>query len=286
MTQALRPHVTCSVGIVVLLAAPQVSAQPRDAYAWRNAAQLSESLSARFAPPPGFEREALAPDSFGAWLRGLPLKPGRPPVRLYDGQLKNRQDVHVAVIDIDVGIHDLQQCADSVIRLRAEWLFASGRHAEVHFHTTSGDDLAWPRWAAGERPSVHGARIRWALRAAPDDSRASFRRYLDQVFTYAGTLSLERETASVPVDEMRIGDVFVQGGSPGHAVIVIDMARDAATGRRVFMLAQGYMPAQEIHVLRNPQRAALDPWYPLDFGEQLVTPEWTFTRRHLRRFRD
>ena len=276
----------CLVGVALPLAPSQASAQPRDAYAWRSAALQSDSLSARFAPPPGFEREPLAPDSFSAWLRGLPLKAGRPPVRLYDGRLKNRQDVHAAVLDIDVGRTDLQQCADSVIRLRAEWLFATGRRAAILFHATSGDALPWPRWTAGERPTVHGARIRWALGAAPDDSRASFRSYLDQVFTYAGTLSLERETVSVPVDEMRIGDVFVQGGSPGHAVIVIDMARNAATGRRVFMLAQGYMPAQDIHVLRNPQRTALDPWYPLDFGEQLVTPEWTFTRRHLRRFRD
>ncbi len=43
------------------------------------------------------------------------------------------------------------------------------------------------------------------------------------VFAYAGTLSLYEELESVPIKDMDIGDIFVQGGSPGHAVIVVDM---------------------------------------------------------------
>jgi hypothetical protein len=190
------------------------------------------------------------------------------------------------VIDIDVGARDLQQCADAVLRLRAEWLFATGRHEAIRFHLTSGHELPWPRWAAGERPQVRGAQVHWSTTAAPDAGRASFRRYLDTLFNYAGTRSLEREMLALPVSEMRVGDVLVQGGSPGHAVIVVDMARERATGRRVLLLAQSYMPAQEIHVLRNPGKPGMEAWYPLDFGDTLVTPEWTFARRHLRRFRD
>ena len=44
------------------------------------------------------------------------------------------------------------------------------------------------------------------------------------------------------------------------------------------------MPAQQVHLLRNPAEG--DPWYPTAFGEALVTPEWTFRRDQLRRFRD
>jgi hypothetical protein len=50
----------------------------------------------------------------------------------------------------------------------------------------------------------------------------------------------------------------------------------------VFLLAQGYMPAQSVHVLKNP--ASASPWYALDFGAELRTPEWTFRRTDLRRF--
>ena len=82
---------------------------------------------------------------------------------------------------------------------------------------------------------------------------------------------------------MEIGDVFIRGGSPGHAVIVVDLAADAQ-GRQVFLLAQSYMPAQEIQILKNPNDQALSPWYSTDFGEELVTPEWTFGKGERKRF--
>ena len=78
--------------------------------------------------------------------------------------------------------------------------------------------------------------------------------------------------------------MFVHGGSPGHAVLVVDAACDAR-GRRMFLLAQSYMPAQDIHVLRNPARAD-DAWYPALAAGSLRTPEWTFDYRELRRFPD
>ena len=241
------------------------------------------SVGSRIAPPPGFTREA--PDPFAAWLRGLPLLPGRPAVMLHDGRPKANQDAHHAVVDLDVGRKDLQQCADAVIRLRAEYLFSAGRAAEVVFDATSGDPMPFARWRAGERPVVSGQRLRWvAGRAAPDATYGAFRRYLDVVFTYAGSASLARELVAVPGSAVAAGDVFVQGGFPGHAVIVVDVAHDPRTDRRRFLLAQSYMPAQQLHVLRSPGRA--DPWYELVAGHTLVTPEWTFHPGDRRRFRE
>ena len=83
---------------------------------------------------------------------------------------------------------------------------------------------------------------------------------------------------------MRIGDVFIRGGFPGHAVIVVNMAENRDTHQRVFLLAQSYMPAQDIHVLRNPTDSELSPWYPLDFDDHLRTPEYRFRDDELRRF--
>ena len=48
---------------------------------------------------------------------------------------------------------------------------------------------------------------------------------------------------SKELSEMQIGDVFIRGGSPGHCVIVVDMAVHQETGEKLFMLAQSYMPA-------------------------------------------
>lgn len=58
----------------------------------------------------------LSEGSFAEYLRNLPLKPHGTKVKYYNGEEKPN-DVYVAVIDIDVGTRDLQQCADAVIRL-------------------------------------------------------------------------------------------------------------------------------------------------------------------------
>jgi len=242
-----------------------------------------ETLSERIALPPGWTRLEVEAGSFGAWLRRLPLRPGRPPVRLFDGRLKANQDAHEAVVAIDVGRGDLQQCADAVIRLRAEWLWEHGCEAAIAFRFTSGDLARWEAWKGGQRPRVSGSRVEWVASARPDGSYASFRRYLAAVFAYAGSLSLARELVPVP-DPLQVepGDVFVQGGSPGHAVLVVDVATDAE-GHRWFLLVQSYMPAQEIHLLCNPATPG-SPWYAAAAAGFLATPEWTFRFADLRRF--
>ncbi len=242
-----------------------------------------QPLEERVAPLPGCARVALEPGSFGAWLRRLPLRPGRPPVHLFDGRRKGNQEAHEAVVAIDVGRGDLQQCADAVIRLRAEWLWERGCEESIAFHFTSGDLARWAAWKNGERPRVSGSRVTWEATARPDGSYAAFRRYLDTVFTYAGSLSLARELERVPdPKQVEGGDVLVQGGSPGHAVMVVDVAADAH-GARWFLLVQSYMPAQEVHLLRNPATPG-SPWYPAAPSGELVTPEWTFGFTDLRRF--
>ena len=253
-------------------------------YPWGPQASPSDSLAVRIPPPPGYVRTPEAEGSFAHWLRHLPLQPAGSPVRLHTGALKPRQDVHAAVLDVDVGARDLQQCADAVMRLRAEYLYARGRISDLRFRFTSGDEAPFTRWAAGERPRVEGRHVRWVQGGRTGTSHEHLRAWLDTVFTYAGTQSLARELRPVDVAQLRAGDVFIQPGAPGHAVLVLDTAVHPRTGARVFLLAQSYMPAQSVHVLRNPGDAALSPWYPLDFGAELRTPEWTFRRTDLRRF--
>ncbi|MEZ5899746.1 MAG: DUF4846 domain-containing protein [Hyphomicrobiaceae bacterium] len=253
-------------------------------YAWRPATAATgagDTLQARFSPPPGFIRDAVADSSFAAWLRSLPLKEQGARVHLYTGAEKSRQDVHAGVIDIDVGGRDLQQCADAVMRLRAEWLLGTGRSSEIAFNMTEGGRVPFSRWARGERSSPSGKR--WRKTAAADSSYASFRKYLDFVFSYAGTASLEKELVPVPEGDIAIGDVFIKGGFPGHAVLVADLVHNAATQSKRFLLIQSYMPAQQMHVLRNPQNGDGSPWYGVPAGN-LVTPEWTFAPGSLRRW--
>jgi hypothetical protein len=243
------------------------------------------TVSDRITVPEGTKRVAVSETSFGAFLRNFPLRTDGSAVYLYNGSLKNNQQVHAAVLDIDVGNRDLQQCADAVMRLRAEYLFKQGKFDEIYFNFTNGFKCAYVKWREGYRMVVNGNQTYWSKTAQPDYSYASFRKYMDLIFSYAGTLSLAREMISVPVSEMQIGDVFIQGGSPGHAVIVMDMAVDPQKKKQYFLLAQSYMPAQSIHILKNLQQTGISPWYAADFGEVLSTPEWTFTRYDLKRFK-
>lgn len=239
----------------------------------------------RISAPEGFERVGLDEGSFGEYLRYLPLKPHGSRVKYYDGTTKP-WDVHAAVVDMDVGDRDLQQCADAVIRLRAEYLYKNGMYDRIHFNFTNGFNAKYSKWAEGYRISVRGNDAVWVEGGSKGTDYGSFRKYLDMVFSYAGTLSLSREMKNIGIEDMQPGDVFLKGGSPGHCVIIIDMAQNPRTGERVFLIAQSYMPAQDIHILKNPAKDDGDPWYPAEFGDELVTPEWTFTKDQLYRFAD
>lgn len=248
--------------------------------------------------PAGYHRIVEAKLSFAEWLRGIGLKKNRT-VYLYNGEPKRNQEAQFAVLDISTGNKDLQQCADAVMRLRAEWLYSLGDPWLIDFHTVGGTSLNFGQWAAGKRWRLGGGglvgymtgdiihrqaegsvRARQALATAYKD-RKCFDAYLETVFGWCGTLSLEKELNRVPrFGDMQIGDVFIWGGSPGHAMLVVDMAEDRA-GHKLYMLAQGYMPAQDIHIVKNPDERGLSPWYRLGEGP-VYTPEWIFYPGQLR----
>jgi hypothetical protein len=244
----------------------------------------AKTLVERFSAPMGYEKVAVAEHSFGGYLRTLPLKLHGAKVKYYNGATKNK-DVYEAVVELDTGDRDLQQCADAVIRLRAEYLFKEKKYAEIHFNFTNGFTADYTKWREGYRVVVHDNTAGWVKTATYSTEYKDFRKYLDTVFAYAGTLSLAKELVPVKVEDIRIGDVFIQGGSPGHCVIVVDLALDPQTGEQVFMLAQSYMPAQDIQILKNPGNAAISPWYSVNFGDVLLTPEWVFKKEDLMRFR-
>jgi hypothetical protein len=241
------------------------------------------TVRTRFSVPSGYTRVSPEKNSFTAYLQNLPLKPVGSKVFYFDGREKTKE-VHAAVVDIDVGTKDLQQCADAVMRLRAEYLFSQKLYEDIHFNFTNGFNAEYSKWREGYRIIAGKNKISWIKKFGESSSYEDFRTYLDIVFTYAGTLSLEKELKRKKIPEMEIGDVFIKGGSPGHAVIIVDMAVNEKTGEKIFLLAQSYMPAQDIHILKNPANTDLSPWYPSNFGESLETPEWTFSSNQLRSF--
>jgi hypothetical protein len=237
-------------------------------------------IQSRFNTPKGFERKPVQNASFASYLQTLPLKAAGSKVKYYDGSFKYK-DVYEAVVDIDIDNKNLQQCADAIIRLRAEYFYSQKAYTHISFNLTNGFRVAYSEWIKGNRVIVKGNQTYWQKSAAPSNTYKDFRNYLNFVFAYAGTLSLEKTLYSKDSKKVAIGDVFIIGGSPGHAVIVVDLAENPK-GEKVFLLAQSYMPAQEIQILKNSNDKELSPWYSANISDELLTPEWTFKANHLK----
>lgn len=257
-------------------------------YRWMDSAKYdpNSTICSRFGLPHGYDHFKNTPGSFGEWLRGLPLLPEGTQVTLYNGELKSNQGAQAAVINMDVGKSDLQQCADAVMRLRAEYLFATKQYDKIAFNFTSGDRLEYSNWAKGKRIVVNGNKTSVVYNGDKHDvtDHAAFRSYMNSIFCYAGTLSLSKEMKKIPLDSMAPGDVFIHGGTPGHAVLIVDVAVNKTSGEKLFMIAQSYMPAQQVHVLKNDNDKKISPWYKAGAGDELDSPEYTFDWEELRRF--
>jgi hypothetical protein len=255
------------LSILIMAACGAASGTPTQtpAPAVEAVAEPARTVAEAFVPPDAAVRVRENP--FGLWLRDLPVAGPDVPVKTFDG----RHVSHDArVVELDMVPGDLQQCADSVIRLRAQYLVDQGD--EVMFHATSGDELPWAKYAAGERPFVKSERIAWR-----SGSSKRWDDYLAAVFMWAGTWSLEHHD-TVAVDTPEPGDVVVQGGFPGHAVILLDVAeRD---GETFVLVGEGFMPAQSFHVEIGP----VEGWWAwTDDGLEL--PHWTLPATALRRWK-
>jgi hypothetical protein len=225
----------------------------------------SESrVKTRFNTPEGYTRVESSEGSFGDYLQNLPLKSHGSQVRHFDGTLKYNTSAYCAVVDLPLKGNANHQCADAVMRLRAEYLFSQKRYSEIEFLYVSGKKSNYLSYLGGKTPTADNL---WS--------------YMCGVFCYANTYSLNKQLKSKNTDDLQIGDVFIIGGFPGHTVIVVDKCVNDK-GEVKFMLAQSYMPAQDIQILVGDDGQS--PWYDLNFGEYLYSAEYTFSKNDLKTF--
>lgn len=216
------------------------------------------TLQERMIPPAGYTRVEASEGSFALFLRRYPMEPDGTPVFYFDKREKGGSG-HAAVFSMEVGEEDLQQCADSIMRIYAEYLYQSGKEDRIRFHFVDGFVCDFAKWRQGYRVRFLGDTPQWQQTAQPDGGEESFRKYLRIVFAYSSTLSMEREAEPLELSQLQAGDIFIKGGSPGHVVLVTDVCENEK-GEKAFLLSQGFMPAQSFHVIKNPAHPE-DPWY-------------------------
>ena len=156
------------------------------------------TVKARFEAPKNYHWIDEKANSFGYFLENFQLKKHGSPIKKFDRSEITTQNLHEAIFDIDVGTKDLQQCADAVIRLRAEYLFKTKNFDKIKFHFTSGDLMSWNDYKNGVRAFVNGNSVSFRKTENFDDSYENFRKYLDLIFNYAGTISLNSRSLTKP----------------------------------------------------------------------------------------
>jgi hypothetical protein len=234
----------------------------------------TDTVTERFNIPQGYEHAAAVPGSFAGYLQKLPLKPIGTHTKTYQGNIAQTDPYTAAVVDLSLGHEDLQQCADAVMRLRGEYLYQQKRYPEISFNFVNGFKFDYLHYAKGYRYQHN----KWVLKAAESYSYATFLNYMNLVFAYASTLSLDKDLVKVKsADELQAGDVFIKGGSPGHCFIVMSVATNRQH-QKVFILAQSFMPAQDIQVLKYDS-----PWFSLDKPANIPYGDLINTR-YLKRF--
>jgi len=234
--------------------------------------------------PEGFSYVDDPDSAFSNWLLDLKFKKSKT-VYLYNGKLKSNQDAQYGVLNIDIGKKDLVQCADAAMKLRADHLFEKRLYDQIKFLATSGDEISFERWLKGIRWKEQGAKlVSYNIYKEASNIRQEYDSFMELVFSYCGTYSLSKQLKGVNDGRsIQPGDIFVFGGFPGHAVTVMTVAKNEED-ERIFLLSQGYMPAQDIHILKNYANTDQSPWYKVSDLYPLHTPQWKFEKGSLKRW--
>jgi hypothetical protein len=242
------------------------------------------TIKSRVNFPEGYKRISYPQGSFENYLRNYKLKPFGSKIINYDDSEYFWQGGHIGILEIPVPKNGLQQCADALIRIRSEYLWDNNRKAEIGFKFTSGHYCSWTKYAEGYRPKIKGNKVTFYKTASTNSSKENFYKYLNLIYMYSGTLSLYNELKPIKAKDLKIGDMLIKGGSPGHIVMIADEAVNDK-GEKLFLLFQGNTPAQSVHLVKNLENSSISPWYQLSDDAIIKVSNYTFSSAKFVRFK-
>ncbi len=238
-----------------------------DISAWIN--KTGTTVGTRFKTPAGFQRMIYDEDSYAYYVQNLPLKAYGTQMYEYDGDLVENQSWCASVIVTEFHKRGWLQCADCVMKLVGDYLYEHERYSDIVFDNATGNRLKYTSWVGG------------------DYSKSKYEKYMTEVYYSANTSSFKAQNESVRLGLKNIfpGAYFIMDKDSkhtyGHAVFVIDVAKNPKTGEVAFLLAQGSTPSQDMHVFLNPLHPN-DPWYySSEIGATFAIPFWIFDTKNL-----
>lgn len=241
------------------------------------------TLETRITPPEGFERVPVEKGSFGEYLRNYPLLPDDTNLPVFDGTTLNRPDIP-AIFDISLGDEGYQQCADSVIRLYSDYYYENKQFDKITFLFSNGDECSYNDWRKGKRMLVFADKSFEIPAALPSKSKQTYMNYLKQVMRYAGTLSLQKESEVIPLEDMRIGDIVC---NDTHVVMVVDEAVNDK-GEKCYLFGQSFIPAVCFHIISRTEGRDIFSWYTQEQleKESFVIGTFPFAKKDIRRWKE
>lgn len=263
------------------------------------------TIKDRFIPPDGYTRVEAPAGSFGAYLQNFELKPMGDPAYVWNKDTGAASDISTAagaaIAVFNQDITRWQQCADSIMRLYAEYLYENNEYDKISFDFTTGFKCDFKNWSEGKRVKVNGSKCTWVEKADPSTDRATFDKYLDFVYQFANTESLQTQMTPVSSNDIQIGDCFVitswqMDENLGHAVFIADMCVNEA-GEKLYLIFEGTTPATQISLAKHND-TTYGYWIPLaEDGTLSITKTvfdeaiqdykdktWTCPGQYLRRF--
>lgn len=205
------------------------------------------TIGTRFKTPAGLKRVDVKQGSYQEFLRNYRMYPSTHIGKYQSGGEQGATQV----LEMDFIGKNVQECADVAMRLRCEYLFKTGQYDKISFHTSATSVWSYENYLKQNKVSV---------------SEKSFRDYLEKLMSWAGSLSVDNyDTDPVSWSDVQIGDIIIEGGTPGHVVTIVDMAVSEDSDAIAVLLVQGFQPVQETEVV-NGNWVYINELEPFDAG--------------------
>lgn len=219
-------------------------------------------------PSEKYKRIQIHEHSFAAVLRDLPLKPlGSDVLNFRNGIFKSGKDSAVAfVVDLEIKGRRLEQCMDILVRLYADYLWKEKQADVIKLPLPGGFWISWKDWKNGHRPVFKGIDVRMQKTSEFDDSYLTFQSYLNTVYSESHTQQFFHVLKPIKREEVQIGDIVIRKGTKGHAVMIVDLAKNDQ-GNLIALIGNGDTPACQFFLLNHKKNKV---WVPLDFKNNIL----------------